>query len=233
MCRNPGHYSFMKTCNICGITKNESEFYKPYAHCIECYNDRKRKAYKERGHIARKKYYLEKVIDRREKKRIAEGVYIKKEQRRLAAIENKKKYLEKNRDKHNAERREWAKNNRPKINAKLKERLQSDVCFRIASRLRTRIYICIKIQKTSKSKPMLELLGCTIEELKQHLESKFLPGMTWENHTRDGWHIDHIKPCSSFDLSKEEEQRICFHYTNLQPLWAHENFSKSDKVLHH
>ena len=51
--------------------------------------------------------------------------------------------------------------------------------------------------------------------------------MTWENHTTHGWHIDHVKPCAVFDLSKPEEQKKCFHYTNLQPLWAKENLSKS------
>jgi hypothetical protein len=55
--------------------------------------------------------------------------------------------------------------------------------------------------------------------------------MNWQNHKRFGWHIDHIKPCSSFDLSKEEEQLACFHYTNLQPLWWHENLKKSNKII--
>ena len=54
--------------------------------------------------------------------------------------------------------------------------------------------------------------------------------MTWENHGRYGWHIDHIMPCSSFDLTDPEQQKKCFHYTNLQPLWAHENMSKGAKI---
>lgn len=76
----------------------------------------------------------------------------------------------------------------------------------------------------------MELLGCTIEELRTHLEAQFQEGMTWDNYGRDGWHIDHIKPCSSFDLLKEAEQRECFHYTNLQPLWAKDNLSKGAKL---
>ena len=58
----------------------------------------------------------------------------------------------------------------------------------------------------------------------------FLPGMTWENHTRSGWHIDHIVPCAAFDLSDPAQQRACFHYTNLQPLWAKTNLKKSNKL---
>jgi len=55
--------------------------------------------------------------------------------------------------------------------------------------------------------------------------------MTWENHGFDGWHVDHIKPCTSFDLTDLEQQKQCFHYTNLQPLWKKENFEKRDKIL--
>jgi hypothetical protein len=55
--------------------------------------------------------------------------------------------------------------------------------------------------------------------------------MSWDNWTKDGWHIDHIKPCSSFDLSKEYEQRACFHYTNMQPLWAVDNLRKGNKLV--
>ena len=77
---------------------------------------------------------------------------------------------------------------------------------------------------------MIKMLGCSFEFLRNYIESKFLEGMTWENHGYYGWHIDHIIPCSSFDLSIKENQFKCFHYTNLQPLWAFENLSKGDKV---
>lgn len=74
-----------------------------------------------------------------------------------------------------------------------------------------------------------ELLGCSIDDFLQHLESQFTEGMSWGNQGE--WHIDHIKPCSSFDLSKEDEQRKCFHYTNLQPLWAIDNIKKGSKII--
>ena len=69
-------------------------------------------------------------------------------------------------------------------------------------------------------------MGVDIPVLKKHIESLWEEGMTWDNWSRTGWHIDHIIPLSSFDLSKIEEQRIAFHYTNLQPLWAKDNLSK-------
>ena len=81
------------------------------------------------------------------------------------------------------------------------------------------------------SKRGISLLGCTIEFLRSHLEFQFTDGMTWENYPL--WHIDHIVPCCSFNLSKEEEQSKCFHYSNLRPLWAEENIAKSkeDKLI--
>lgn len=72
----------------------------------------------------------------------------------------------------------------------------------------------------------MKLLDCSPLFLKEHLEKQFKEGMTWDNHTTDGWHIDHIRPCCSFDLTKKEQQEECFHYSNLQPLWATDNLKK-------
>jgi signal recognition particle GTPase len=110
-----------------------------------------------------------------------------------------------------------------------KKHLDSDVGFKIACNLRSRVWDVL--HRIKKSSSTIRLLDCSIEQLKQHLESQFKPGMTWENYGRGTnnkreWNIDHIIPCASFDLSKESEQRKCFHYTNLQPLWAKENWSK-------
>lgn len=74
-------------------------------------------------------------------------------------------------------------------------------------------------------------VGCTKEELKMHIELQFKDGMTWENYGQ--WHIDHIRPCASFDLLDPEQARQCFHYTNLQPLWAAENIAKRDKIINY
>jgi hypothetical protein len=69
-----------------------------------------------------------------------------------------------------------------------------------------------------------------MSDLFKHLESKFTEGMSWSNYGYKGWHVDHIKPCASFDLSDPEEQKKCFHYTNLQPLWWYDNFKKGAKL---
>ncbi len=90
--------------------------------------------------------------------------------------------------------------------------------------LRTRV--CNVLQGIRKSRPTLDMLGCSLAQLRTHLESQFRDGMTWENYGTH-WHIDHIRPCASFDLRNETEQWQCFHYTNLQPLTAEENWAKN------
>lgn len=95
--------------------------------------------------------------------------------------------------------------------------------------LRTRILIALKSQGVRKNKRTIEMIGCSIDFLKKHLESLFTHGMNWENRGFWGWHIDHIKPLSLFDLSDGEQQKVAFHYTNLQPLWQKDNFSKKNK----
>ena len=105
-----------------------------------------------------------------------------------------------------------------------KGRRQTDAGFRIRDNLSSRINSALKAQNIQKSFSTMEICGCTTAELVTHLESQFRPGMSWEN--RSQWHIDHIRPCASFDLTDPEQQRECFHYSNLQPLWAEENIKK-------
>jgi hypothetical protein len=110
-----------------------------------------------------------------------------------------------------------------------KRRESIDPAFRLVNQIRKKIYLTLRLeQKYARS---LELLGCTAIEAREHIERQFTQGMTWDNWAIDGWHIDHIKPIASFDLSNEEQQRQCFHYTNLQPLWANDNYKKSDKII--
>lgn len=107
-------------------------------------------------------------------------------------------------------------------------RRNTDLSYKLKEYLRCRIREALK--HNYKSVHTMELIGCSIEFLKSYIESKFQIGMTWENYGRFGWHIDHIQPCSSFDLSKPENQKICFNYSNLQPLWFKENLLKGAKV---
>ncbi len=114
--------------------------------------------------------------------------------------------------KHKRERIEYLRNKR-----------KTDIAYKIRCYLSSRIWKALKgINKNSSTS---KLLGCSIEQLKLHLESQFTVGMTWNNYGK--WHVDHIRPCASFDLSKSEEQTKCFNWKNLQPLWAEENLRKN------
>jgi hypothetical protein len=119
--------------------------------------------------------------------------------------------------------------NREKINQKFKERKKSDPMLRIKCNLRSRVLIAVKSQGAKKSKKTMLLLGCTIAHLRKHLESKFLEGMAWDNYGKTGWEIDHIVPCACFNLLNEDEQKKCFHWTNLQPMWQKDNSAKNYK----
>lgn len=112
-----------------------------------------------------------------------------------------------------------------------KFRLATDPAFAITRLTRNRVNELLKLSGVPKTERSLALVGCSIDELRQHLESKFMPDMTWKNRGIHGWHIDHIKPCSSFDLTDPAQLRQCFHYTNLQPLWSRDNLKKSSHWL--
>lgn len=137
----------------------------------------------------------------------------------------------KHKEKINKYAREYKKKNKDTLKVKNRQyvmkKYHEDINFRLKVLLRGRLWKVIT--RNSKKSSSLSLLGCTIEDLKSHLEKQFTKGMTWENYGK--WHIDHIKPCSSFDLTNLEQQKICFHYTNLQPLWAKDNIKKSDKII--
>jgi hypothetical protein len=104
---------------------------------------------------------------------------------------------------------------------------RNDSTMRLLECQSTRVRHALK--GNTKHHRSVEMLGCNAKELKNYLASKFTDGMTWENYGRNGWHVDHIRPCSSFDLSDPEQQKQCFHYTNLQPLWAKDNLHKGNK----
>ena len=110
----------------------------------------------------------------------------------------------------------------------VQHRLKIDPAFRLAHGLRVRMRRAFKSQRAEKTKATFKLVGCTKEELRQHLASQFREGMTLENHGKV-WHIDHIRPCASFDLSDPNQAILCFHYSNLQPLFVDENRRKGDR----
>jgi len=139
----------------------------------------------------------------------------------------RKRWYLKNRDIVLAKAKEYRDANRDKINASTKKRRDSDPQFKLSLALRSRLNHAIKGVGAKGSG--VRDLGCTVPELRKYLESKFAQGMSWDNWAIDGWHIDHIRPLASFDLTDRGQLIEACHYTNLQPLWAKENFSKGGR----
>ena len=107
-----------------------------------------------------------------------------------------------------------------------KDRKKTDVNFKLACNLRVRLNIAIR--NNQKLGSAVKDLGCDIPFFKEYIEIQFKPGMTWNNYGQ--WHLDHIKPLASFDLTDMEQFLEACHYSNIQPLWAAENLSKGAKI---
>lgn len=105
--------------------------------------------------------------------------------------------------------------------------LNTNIQTRLAHNLRFRVYAALN--KKNKSISTLSSMGCSLKELMSYLERLFVGGMSWDNYGTGGWHVDHVKPLSLFDLDDKKQYLEAFHYTNLQPLWAHDNLSKGNK----
>ena len=148
--------------------------------------------------------------------------YREKNKERISEYRKKRRMA--NPEKSREECRKYYNSNKEKFLERRRNRLKSDIGFKMRTNLCRRINHSIK--KGFKSKSTLELLGCSVDYLKKHLESQFKEGMSWEN--RHLWHIDHIMPVS---MAKTYDEVVRLnHYKNLRPLWAHENLSKSDKT---
>lgn len=161
--------------------------------------------------------------------------YIKKQRKyfrenRIKVLSGNYKHKENNKEWYKEYHAKYYQDNKEAIMKRSKEylynRIENDVGFKILQRCRTRLYKAVKGQ--TKSASTKKLIGCSVEHLLSHLENQFDNGMSWDNYGE--WHIDHIIPCASFDFTDKKQQFECFNYNNLQPLWAEDNFAKSNKV---
>ena len=154
----------------------------------------------------------------------------------------RKEWLSQNKEKYKKSCKIWENNNKKRIYNTKKQwknknkehfrkqqreykalKRKNDPIFKITSNLRNRVRKAIK--GINKSKTTIELIGCSAEEFKTYIEKKFKKGMNWNNY--GDWELDHIKPCCSFDLTDLEQQKLCFNYSNTQPLWKKEHRQKT------
>jgi hypothetical protein len=241
----------MKICTKCVIEKELSEFHKNKttkdglsSHCNKCVRkyqlenkDKLAKYDKQfRKNNIEKIKKREKIYRNKNKKRISKyQVKYRKENKEELIKKRKEDYL-KNKDKLNRRNLKWRHKNIEKCrlyqNNYCRKKRKSDINYKIKCTQRIRINSTLK--NISKSIPTMFLIGCDTDYLMYHIQNQFKSGMNWDNHGRGlnnekEWHIDHIKPCASFDLTKKSDQFKCFHYTNLQPLWAEDNLKKGNK----
>lgn len=200
-----------KCCNKCGVEKSFDLYYKQtkskdgYQHtCKLCMAD-----FFKKNHIKRVEKNPNYLKESYQKEKNSE----KRKLREIRFKENNPNY-----EKKGSEQFE-------KIKLRNKKRYENDIFYKLKQNVRNTI---LRGLETEKSKLTEQILGCSIQELKQHLENQFSEGMSWENHSRDGWHIDHKFPLAK--ASSEEEIYKLNHYTNLQPLWWYDNLRKSDKL---
>jgi hypothetical protein len=212
----------MKTCSKCHKEKSLDDFNRRSkisltysSYCKECSKNYQKLWYDANEEVVNKKHNL---------------YYENNKEKCL--IKNKE-YYSNNRTKILKQQKEYLNNplvrekRREVLNVWTKKKLKEDPNFRIRRTVSTRIWHALN--GTCKSKKTQELLGCSIVNLRNYLEKQFKRGMSWKNYGK--WHIDHIKPCDSFDLTSLDEQLKCFHYTNLQPMWAFDNQSKGKKFI--
>lgn len=202
-----------KKCNTCNLEKNISEFHKwkygPDGYKRECKKCRKSET---------NKYYQ----NNSEKVKIKVSNYRKKN---LGKIKQLKKLIyEKNKENILSTNKKYRDENREKINKYVRERKLTDPIFKLKHSMNSRMRVFMKTKNITKKNKTFDIVGCSPEELKEHLQNQFTEGMTWENHGRDGWHIDHIIPLSSA-TTEDEIIKLC-NYKNLQPLWAIDNIKK-------
>lgn len=220
-----GEKEKIKICIRCQKAKFEGEFVSrtktsKKTYCKDCNNEKSRKKYvkaqKEKGLKVTGTFGHVKFTE-------FEAKYRNNESARRSRNAN----LEQRR----AECRKYKKENRHKFNAYNRKRYYTDPAYNMEQKIRRRIHMAIKAGGETKSEKTRHLLGCDSQTLKAHLISKLENGMTWEKIIDAEIEIDHIIPCSLFDMSDIEEQRRCFNYKNLTPLWANDNYTKGDLYM--
>ena len=175
-----------------------------------------------------KKYYLKNI--KHEKERTKKWRLKNPEYKKEWNLKNKdhiQQYEKEYRLKNKERLKEWFLKNKQHTRDYERNKYRTDINFRLAHLCRNRILKALK--GIGKSASTMKLIGCTIDELRRHIESLFEPWMTWENQGLGGWDIEHKKAMSNFNLIDPEQQRACCHWSNLQPMEHIANIKKGNK----
>lgn len=219
----------MKICSKCkkepALKKKDSNLY--YSYCSGCNKDLA-KIWQQNN----KDRFNKKVKEYRKKNAIKLNKKTKEHRKNNLdkVLETERKCRKKLRQKRIKYNREYRKKNAEAISQYKKDKMKNDLQYRLAQTLRARLRTMLRKGnvKNVSAQEHIDFLGCTAKECIDYLAELFTDDMSWGNH--GDWHIDHIKPLSSFDLTIEGERKKACHYTNLQPLWAEENLVKGAKI---
>lgn len=202
VCESVGAAAPVKTCSVCGTIGPLGDFLSRGRWCKKCDLAYKRKWYAENKAALR----------------VKNKAWRMKNTAKLA--ERQRTYYAQNRETVRRMKRDY-----------MKRRRAIDPQFRLSCSLRTRVRSALYFAGTMKATRTAELVGCSMTALKAHLESQFLPGMSWDNYGgEEGWQIDHYIACAQFDLTDNGQQRLCMNWRNLRPLPKQENFEKDDTL---
>lgn len=232
----------MKKCNTCLVEKETSEYNvnnrnkdKLESTCKECIkiknkNNREKLRESQRRWREKNPDYMKNYGQSDKIKEYRKNYY---KEHKEEEIKRKLEWRKNNPEKAKEERKKYIENNREKVNEYhsnwKKEKRQKDITYKLKENMSRRIrYELNTLLKGKKTKRTFEYLGCEIDYLKEYLTSKFVENMSWDNYG-EIWHIDHIIPCSAWNLEDEFENKCCWNYRNLQPLSCSENQSKKDK----
>jgi len=195
--------------------------------------------FKEKCKIRRQKYYIENkeqiIIKTKDyyknnkvKKKSYDQNHYKKNKEKISKKHSETYQV--NKEQIQKIQKTYRENNKERVLERARQirkfRMVNDSFYAAARKIRALVETAFKRIKLNKPANTETLLRCSLEKAKAHIESQFQEGMSWKNHSHQGWHIDHIRPISSFNL---EELHLANHYTNLQPLWAKDNLEKGDK----
>jgi hypothetical protein len=218
-----------KICSKCKVEKSISEFYKYYSksisklriqsRCKLCLSEDNKSFYAnnvEVFKIKKKEFYHENKESELARRKTH---YINNHKRELNRM---KEYREKNEEYFQEYRKKYQKNYE-------NNRYKNDPEYKLSKNIRRRVSLFLQLNNVSKTNKTFDIVGCTPQQLKEHIQLQFKDNMSWDNYGYYGWHIDHIIPLSSAK-TKDEIYTLC-HYSNLQPLWGKENIKKGGKII--
>ena len=230
-----GKYGYAAICKICLIEYHKQRYQKNKTKCNELsktYYQKNKEKICERGKKYRQdnKEKLRQYYQENKEKNIIRAKHYNENNKDILA-ERRKKYEKENKEKIREWNKQYYQENKEKRKEYYNTRYRNNPYYRFVRLQRDRRRLVFKKYQWTKESQFNILFSCDKKTFLLYFNNLFIDGMTWENHGKHGWHADHIIAIVNFDLRDSKQEKICFHYTNYQPLWADVNQSKHAKLI--